>query len=142
MLNVPNWKKKQIILIHILPNISKRESIMTFGQLKEYNMGNIFLQKSCKKWSREKYLKNQERVIKSLNQIKTTFLEGESSTLIYFVGISGSCKPTFSRDSSYLLVTTLEIFISKIYWIGLIYISTMLLHNLYSHTKSWLITKE
>ena len=39
---------KQIIAIHILPNISKSKSnqTMEFGQLMEYNMRNIFLEKS------------------------------------------------------------------------------------------------
>ena len=40
---------KQTIVIHILPNISRRKSNQTikFGQLIEYNMSNIFLEKSC-----------------------------------------------------------------------------------------------
>ena len=41
---------KQTIPIHILPNISRskcmRVNIMKFGQLIEYNMKNIFLEKS------------------------------------------------------------------------------------------------
>ena len=39
---------KHIIAIHILPNISrgKGNHTMKFGQLIEYNMGNIFLKKS------------------------------------------------------------------------------------------------
>ena len=38
---------KQIITIHILPNISRSKDNQTvkFGQLIEYNMGNIFLEK-------------------------------------------------------------------------------------------------
>ena len=42
---------KQKITIHILPNISrcKGNPIMKFSQLIEYNMRNIFLEKSCKK---------------------------------------------------------------------------------------------
>ena len=40
---------KQIIAIRILPNISKSKGnkTMKFGQLIEYNVKNIFLQKSC-----------------------------------------------------------------------------------------------
>ena len=38
---------KQIIAIHILPNISRRKGneAMKFGKLLEYNMRNIFLEK-------------------------------------------------------------------------------------------------
>ena len=41
---------KQTIAIHILPNISrsKGNQTMKFGQLIEYNMRNIFLEKSHK----------------------------------------------------------------------------------------------
>ena len=41
---------KQIIVIHILPNISRRKGnqTMKFGQLIEYNMRNIFLEKPFK----------------------------------------------------------------------------------------------
>ena len=41
----------QIILIHILPNISRRKGNQTMkcGQLIEYNMRNIFLKKSYTK---------------------------------------------------------------------------------------------
>ena len=41
---------KQIIAIYILPNISRSKGnlIMTFGQLIEYNIGNIFLENSYK----------------------------------------------------------------------------------------------
>ena len=41
---------KQIITIHILPNISrsKGNQTMKFGQLVEYKVKNTFLQKSCK----------------------------------------------------------------------------------------------
>ena len=46
---------KQIIAIHILPNISrsKDSQTMEFGQLKEYNMRNIFLEKSYTKYGGE-----------------------------------------------------------------------------------------
>ena len=49
---ISNWLA---ITIHILPNISwsKNNQTMKLGQLIEYNQGNIFLQKSCKKWGRE-----------------------------------------------------------------------------------------
>ena len=42
---------KQTIVIHILPNIwrSKGNQTMKFGQLIEYNMKNIFLEKSYTK---------------------------------------------------------------------------------------------
>ena len=42
---------QQVITIHILPNISKNkeEETMTFGQLIEYNMRNVFLEKSYTK---------------------------------------------------------------------------------------------
>ena len=46
---------KQTILIHMSPNISrsKGNQEMKFGQLIEYNMTNIFLEKSYKKCSGE-----------------------------------------------------------------------------------------
>ena len=38
---------QEIITIHILPNISSKfNQTMKFGQLKEYNMTSIFLEKS------------------------------------------------------------------------------------------------
>ena len=39
--------RKQTIAIHIMPNISKRKGnqAMEYGQLIEYNVRNIFLQK-------------------------------------------------------------------------------------------------
>ena len=42
----------QAIAIHILPNISrsKGNQTMNFGQLTEYNSGNISLKKSCTKY--------------------------------------------------------------------------------------------
>ena len=47
--------QKQTTAIHILPNISrsKGNQTMKFGQLKEYNMRNIFLEKSYKKYGGE-----------------------------------------------------------------------------------------
>ena len=47
--------RQQIIAIHTLPNISRNESnqAMIFGQLKEYNVKNIFLQILCRKGDRE-----------------------------------------------------------------------------------------
>ena len=47
---VTDWTAK--ITIHTLPNISrsKDNQAIRFGQLIEYNMRNIFLQKSCRKW--------------------------------------------------------------------------------------------
>ena len=46
---------KQTIVIHILPNISRSKGyqIMIFRQLIEYNMRNIFLEKSYTKYDRE-----------------------------------------------------------------------------------------
>ena len=43
--------EKQIIIIHIFPNISKSKDNETtkFDQLKEYNVRNVFLQTSCRK---------------------------------------------------------------------------------------------
>ena len=40
--------RKQIIAVHILPNISRSEGNQTikFGQLIEYNIRNIFLEKA------------------------------------------------------------------------------------------------
>ena len=45
----------QILVIHILPNISrsKGNQTMKFGKLIEYNMRNIFLEKSYTKCGRE-----------------------------------------------------------------------------------------
>ena len=47
--------RQQIIAIHILPNISrsKNNQAMKFGQFIEYNMRNIFLEKSYKKYGGE-----------------------------------------------------------------------------------------
>ena len=46
---------QQITMIHILSNISrsKGNQTMNFGQLIEYNMKNIFLEKSCIKCDEE-----------------------------------------------------------------------------------------
>ena len=51
---------KQIIAIHILLNIlrSKGSQTMKLGQLIEYNMKNIFLEKSFTKCSREIILRS------------------------------------------------------------------------------------
>ena len=45
---------KQIYTIHILPNISRSQGnqTMEFGQLIEYKVFKVFLQKSCRKKSR------------------------------------------------------------------------------------------
>ena len=61
--------RKQIIAIHILPNISrsKDNQAMKFGQLIEYNMRNIFLeiflkihtQNAVEKLFPDPFLKNQ-----------------------------------------------------------------------------------
>ena len=47
---------QQIILTYILPNNSQSKGnnqAIIFGQLIQYHMGNIFPQKSFKKWGRE-----------------------------------------------------------------------------------------
>ena len=46
---------QQTIGIHILPNLSKSKDNQTvkFGQLIEYNMRNIFVEKSYTKWGGE-----------------------------------------------------------------------------------------
>ena len=46
---------KQTIAIHLLPNISRSKDNQTkkFGQLIEYNMGNISLEKSYTKYGGE-----------------------------------------------------------------------------------------
>ena len=51
---------QQTVGIHILPNISrtKDNQTMKFGQLIEYNMRNIFVEKSYIKWGGETILKN------------------------------------------------------------------------------------
>ena len=48
---------KQRIAIHILPNISRRKGnqTMKFGQLIEYKVGNIFLEKSYAKYGGESF---------------------------------------------------------------------------------------
>ena len=41
------------IAIHILPNISRGgNQVMKFGNLREYKVRSIFLQKSCRTWGR------------------------------------------------------------------------------------------
>ena len=51
---------QQTVGIHILPNISrtKDNQTMKFSQLIEYNMRNIFVEKSYIKWGGETILKN------------------------------------------------------------------------------------
>ena len=46
---------EQTIVIYILPNISKSKGnqSMKFGQLIEYNMRNVFVEKSYTKWDEE-----------------------------------------------------------------------------------------
>ena len=47
--------RKQTIVVHILTNMSRRkgDQTMKIGQLIEYYMRNIFLEKSCTKCGRE-----------------------------------------------------------------------------------------
>ena len=53
--------RKQTIPIPILPNMSKSNGnqTMTFGQITEYNMRNIFLQKSDTKLAPDSFLKKK-----------------------------------------------------------------------------------
>ena len=46
---------EQTVAIHIPPNISRSKGNQTikFGQLIKYNMGNIFVEKSCTKCAGE-----------------------------------------------------------------------------------------
>ena len=46
---------KQVIIIHILPIISRRKGTQAikFGHLIAYKVRNIFLQKSCRKYDKE-----------------------------------------------------------------------------------------
>ena len=61
---IPSQPKKKAIAIHILPNISrsKGQQIIKFGQLIEYNMRNIFIEKYkqnvVEKLFRDPFLKN------------------------------------------------------------------------------------
>ena len=70
---------QQIITMHILPNISisKGNQSIKFGQLIEYNMRNIFLEKWYTKCSREASLRNFYK--KSKLSIK--FLDQQSEML-------------------------------------------------------------
>ena len=47
--------EKQVIIIHILPNISrsKGNQAIKFSHLIAYKVRNIFLQKSCRKFDRK-----------------------------------------------------------------------------------------
>ena len=49
----------QTVAIHMFPNISRSQinQTMKFGRLIEYNMKNIFLEKSCTKWGGETSLR-------------------------------------------------------------------------------------
>ena len=53
---------QQAIAIHILPNISrsKGNQAIRLGQLIEYNIRNIFVEKSFTKCAGDPYLKNQD----------------------------------------------------------------------------------
>ena len=64
---------QQTIAIHIFTNISrtKANQAMKFGQLIEYDMRNIFLEKSCTKRGREFIPRPFSKILKltiSLNQ--------------------------------------------------------------------------
>ena len=60
---------KQIITIHILPNISRNKGNQTtkFGQLIEHNLRNIFLRKLCRKCGRKT---NSRRLFGFLEKVK------------------------------------------------------------------------
>ena len=68
---------EETIAIHILPNISKSKSNQTskFGQLTEYNMRNIFLQKSYTIYGKKllpdpHFIKNQILAFLWINSLK------------------------------------------------------------------------
>ena len=67
---------KQIITIHILPNISRNKGNQTtkFGQLIEHNLRNIFLRKLCRKCGRKT---NSRRLFAFLEKVKV------ASTLVW-----------------------------------------------------------
>ena len=56
------------ITIHVLPNISrsKDNQTMKFGQLIEYKLKNIFLQKSCRVLGRETSFRTSSKVLYEL----------------------------------------------------------------------------
>ena len=69
--------EKQSVAIHILPNMSRRKSNQTkkFGQLVEYNMKNIFLEKLYTKCGTkistpDSFLKNQNWAYLCVNSLK------------------------------------------------------------------------
>ena len=71
---------KQIIAIHILPNISKSKSnqTMEFGQLMEYNMRNIFLEKSFTRCGAEtvpRLFSKKSKLSLSLDQQSKSFIK-------------------------------------------------------------------
>ena len=55
-----SYTGKQRITVHILPNISRSKGNKTvkYGQLMEYNMKNILLEKSCTKYGGETSLRS------------------------------------------------------------------------------------
>ena len=65
---------KLIIIIPILTNISrsKDNQTMKFGQLVEYNMGNIFLRKSYWKWGRKVSFRLLFVLWNSINEVKAS----------------------------------------------------------------------
>ena len=66
---------KQLITIHILPNISRSKGncTMKFGQLLEYNIRNIFLKKSNTKYGGETSPKSKLSIFLD-QQFKVLFL--------------------------------------------------------------------
>ena len=71
---------KQTVAIHILPNISssKGNQRMKFGQLIEYNMRNVFLEKSyikCGKDTIPKPFPKNSKLTTSLDQYSKSFIQ-------------------------------------------------------------------
>ena len=73
---IPSQPKKKAIAIHILPNISrsKGQQTLKFGQLIEYNMRNIFIEKHTQnvveKLFRDPFLKNHNWAYLWINRLK------------------------------------------------------------------------
>ena len=68
--DVTNWNKS----MYKLPDISKHEGNQTikYRQLIEYDVKNIFLQKSCRKWSRRTSFGTLLFFKKALFEVKAT----------------------------------------------------------------------
>ena len=87
----------QTITIHILPNISesKANQKMKFGQVIENSKGNIFLQKSCRKWGKETSSRPLFVFFKS-------FIWGKSNlSAAYFQYISTALNLAYNKNKMY-----------------------------------------